>query len=76
MCMVCVEYRKGKMTSKEALNNIGEMIQSAGSEEEVMHLWSIANDIVDKELPFENWEDSDKFGNLSDLDIGFQESDD
>lgn len=70
-CMMCVEYEKGKMTSKEALNNIGEMIGSTTNEDEIAHLFELAGKIVDKELPFEEWDDDSQTGILDELDKAF-----
>ena len=30
MCLICVVYEKGKLTSKEALRNISEMLEEVG----------------------------------------------
>jgi RNase H-fold protein (predicted Holliday junction resolvase) len=48
MCIVCVEYVKGKMTAKEALRAIGEMVPK--DEEEKEHFDSVAD-----ELWIEDW---------------------
>jgi hypothetical protein len=55
MCIVCTEWNAGKMSSKEALANIGEMIGDPNNTEEyVEHLLGLSNKIVDKEVPFED----------------------
>lgn len=32
MCIVCVEYEKNKLTTKEALKNLNEMFEQVGEE--------------------------------------------
>jgi hypothetical protein len=59
-----VEYEKGKLTSKEALANIGEMITSDKSEKEVEHFVDLANKILDKEFPFDEFSDTDSLEDL------------
>lgn len=66
MCLLCVEYEKGKMTNQEALNNIGEMLDGK-SEDEMRHLFELAEKIVDKEMPFQEWDDEEFTGSLDDL---------
>jgi len=63
------------MTSKEALSNLGEMIKDNESEEEVRHLFELANKIVDEEIPFEEWETEERMGILEDLDEAFGQED-
>lgn len=69
--MLCVEYNKGTMTSKEALSNIGEMIDSGKTEEEVQHLFELADRVMDKEQPFDEWDDDSQLGVLDELDSAF-----
>lgn len=49
MCCVCVEWQAGKLTTKEALQNLGEMIQSEDKLAE--HYFSAVREILDSELP-------------------------
>lgn len=51
MCVVCLDWEKGKLTSKEALRNLGEMIQSSSKEEEAVHYFEVVEKIMDKEVP-------------------------
>lgn len=62
MCVVCKEWQAGKLTSKEALNNLGELINAAGEEGvETMHYWEVTSKILDKEVPVgESDEELDK----------------
>lgn len=32
MCLICIEYEKQRLTTREALRNLGEMIDSVGPE--------------------------------------------
>jgi hypothetical protein len=50
MCIVCTEWEKGKLTSKEALRNLGEMI-GTGTEKEKEHFFKVSEKILDKEVP-------------------------
>jgi hypothetical protein len=51
MCCVCTDWAKGSLTSKEALRNLGEMIESTdkGGQEEG-HYFSVVEKILDKEM--------------------------
>ncbi len=64
-CMLCVEYEKGKMTSRETLANIGEMIDSTDDEEKKAHLFELADKVITKDMPFDEFDED--FGPLSDL---------
>lgn len=51
-CVVCREWELGKLTSKEALKNLGEMIQVEGtSKKESKHYYDAVEKILDKEVP-------------------------
>lgn len=76
MCIMCLEWEKGKMTSKEALSNIGEMMDSQKSEEEIKHLFDLANKVLDKEEPFEEWDNDAQTGILDELDQAFNRDED
>lgn len=47
MCMLCVEWEKQRITSKEAFKAIGEMITPTTKE----HLQELAERIIQKEVP-------------------------
>jgi hypothetical protein len=50
MCKICVEWEKGKMTSKEALRAAGEIIGST-NEAAATHAASVVEKILRKEVP-------------------------
>ena len=50
MCLVCVEWQAGKLTSKEALSAVGELINSES--EDSTHYYEVVEKIMDKEVPF------------------------
>jgi len=50
MCIICKDWQLGKLTSKEALRNLGEMIEGAENIEK-NHYFKIAEEILDKEVP-------------------------
>jgi hypothetical protein len=76
-CIICLEWQKELMSSKEALANIGEMIENPNnSEEDVLHLLELSNKIVDREVPFEEWQSDDLTGVLDELDKAFSPSED
>jgi len=58
MCIVCKDWELGKLTSKEALANLGEMISTAGStggdQVNIDHYWDIVAKVMDKEVPMED----------------------
>jgi hypothetical protein len=45
MCVVCVEWAKGNLTDKEALNALGEMVWSSDTAEEQDHYVNLAEEI-------------------------------
>ena len=51
MCKVCVEWEAGKLTNKEALNALGEMIKSTEDEKKSKHYYSVVDKVLDKEVP-------------------------
>lgn len=71
MCIICNEWNKGSMTNQEALANIGEMIDSGTSEEEQTHLFELAGKVLTKEIPFDEWDNTDTTGILDELDKAF-----
>lgn len=77
MCIICNEWQKGSMTSKEALANIGEMIGDPNnSEEDMEHLLNLSGKIVDKEIPFIEWDSDESTGVLDELDKAFTQDGD
>ena len=71
MCLVCIEYSKGKLKLNEAIRNIGEMKESVGNEhyDEVMTLlpqealqeqqtsYYLGRDVEDYMFDDEYWEE-------------------
>jgi hypothetical protein len=53
MCQLCVEWEKQRLTAREALSAIGEMINTAKTEEQVDHLFELSDRIMDTEVPFD-----------------------
>jgi hypothetical protein len=53
MCKICVDWEKGKMTSKEAMRAIGEVIGTVEGDENE-HFIRLAEKIVNKEVPFKD----------------------
>lgn len=52
MCIVCLEFQKDKMTRKEAMRALGEMISfpsPASSEEEQEHFKKVIEDLSEEE---------------------------
>lgn len=49
MCALCKDWNLGKLTSKEAFRNIGEILISADDEERD-HLFELSNKILDADL--------------------------
>lgn len=54
MCLICLEWEKEKMTSKEALQALGEIAINSTDEAEVTHMFELANKILDKEENFDD----------------------
>ena len=71
-CQICYEWAKGSMSNKEALANIGEMIDAnQDNEEQVKHLFELAGKVLTKEIPFDEWDNTDTTGILDELDKAF-----
>lgn len=54
MCIVCKDWEAGKLSSKEALKNLGELIGMKGEADldpKVRHYYKAAEKILDKEVP-------------------------
>ena len=48
MCKICADWQLGKLTTKEAWRNLGEMKDSPFStDEEVDHYWKLANELAE-----------------------------
>lgn len=56
MCLICLEWEKGKLTTKEALKNIGEYINSEDTNKN--HYLELAEKILNKELPYSEYDDT------------------
>ena len=60
MCIICKEWESGKLTSEEALKNVGELMEGA-NEKESEHYEQVVEKILDKEVPLsETDEELDK----------------
>lgn len=68
MCYFCAQYEKSKLTTKEAMNAIGELLQNETDQEKINHLLEVTNGILDKETPFDEWDTDDDTGSLDELD--------
>lgn len=51
MCIVCLDWEKGKLTNKEAMKNLGEMLNSTKDDGIRDHLFGLSNKIIDSEFP-------------------------
>lgn len=51
MCMLCVEWEKQKITSKEAFGAINEMLSASKDKEQVKHLSDLSERIISAEVP-------------------------
>ena len=49
MCVVCKEWEAGKLTSEEALKNLGELMSS--DKKKSAHYEEVVEKILDKEVP-------------------------
>jgi len=62
MCLICVEWQKGNLTTKEAFRNLGEQLNVANDDEDhekIEHLLELSNKIMDSDLPFQEGSDED-----------------
>lgn len=56
--MVCSEWELGKITTKEALRNLGELIRTSSEDNnESAHYFDAVEKVLDREVPFK---ESDK----------------
>ena len=49
--MVCVEWEKGKLSNKEALKVLGEVIKTNKDDKKAKHYFDVVDKILDKEVP-------------------------
>jgi hypothetical protein len=52
MCLLCVQWEKEKMTSKETLSALGEMLDTEEDEKKREHLYDLADRVINKEVPY------------------------
>lgn len=57
MCIVCIEWQAGKLTNKEALRNLGELVNTDGDLGNE-HILSVVDQIMEKELPSSQADDA------------------
>lgn len=51
MCIICTEWQKQKLTSKEAFRAIGEILHTSKDKSQVEHLRELSEKILEKEVP-------------------------
>lgn len=51
MCIICTEWQKQKLTSKEAFRAIGEILHTSKDESQVEHLRDLSEKILQSEVP-------------------------
>lgn len=54
MCIVCKDWQSGKLTSREAMRNLGELIGMKGEADldpKIRHYYEAVEKIIDKEVP-------------------------
>jgi len=58
MCVICLDYKRGAITHKEAMINLAEMIGVAAEEDHAMfnHLEEVEQMLLDEELFNDNRE--------------------
>jgi len=51
MCIICIEYSKGKLTEDEALRNISEMILTSEDldDEQIDHLLDVEDQLLNNQ---------------------------
>ncbi len=54
MCKICSEWQKGKLTSKEALGAVGEVLMGEIDQKELGRMNDIIDKVLEKELINEN----------------------
>lgn len=58
MCKICIDWEKGKMTSKEALRAAGEIMYGT-NEENAQHAADVVEKIMTKEVPSGSEQDAE-----------------
>lgn len=51
MCIICIEWEKGKLTTKEAYRNMGEALSTTEDEAVRNHLFELSEKLLESELP-------------------------
>lgn len=54
MCLLCIQFEKEKMTTKEIVDAVGEMLEFEDDEEKRLHLFELINKVMDKEESLTN----------------------
>lgn len=57
MCILCTEWEREKITSKEAFRAIGEMLTTSKDKDQIKHLEELSEKIIQKEVPPANIDD-------------------
>lgn len=61
MCNICSDWEKQRLTTEEAMRNIGESLAGAKDEKAKQHLIDLSGRIMDQEVPMpERDEDLEK----------------
>lgn len=47
MCMICAQWEQGKLTNKEAMNNLGEVSPVEWTDEDAAHFFELVQKIID-----------------------------
>ena len=58
---------KEKMTAKETMSALKEMLEFETEEQVVEHLKQLADRVVSKEVPFSDWDSTEDTGYLEEL---------
>jgi hypothetical protein len=57
MCLICLDWQKGNMTSKEAFSAINEIVSTEKDETKLKHIFELSNKILEKEAPYSEWDE-------------------
>lgn len=49
MCLICIDWIKGKLTTKEAWSNLNEMMPDTKNKEELNHYYEVATKLAEAE---------------------------
>ena len=66
MCLLCLEWEKDRMTSREILNAVGEMLDFSEDDEERTHLFGLVERVLDTEATPDYAPEIISFDELSD----------